>query len=57
MNILPQQLIGKVVKDCYQDYNGEVIIEFTDGTKIKVVYEDIYHNNKGGNEVSIHVIV
>ena len=57
MNILPQQLIGKVVKDCYQDHNGEVVIEFTDGTKIKVVYEDSYHSNKGGNEVSIHVIV
>lgn len=55
MNILPQQLIGKTVKDCYQDYNGEVIIEFTDGTKIKVVYEE--NLKYTGSEVSIHVII
>lgn len=38
MNILPQQLIGKVVKDCYQDRDGDVVIEFTDGTKVQLIH-------------------
>jgi len=53
MNILPQQLIGKTVKDCYQDFSGQVIIEFTDGTKIKILYEDTRSDK--GQEVSINV--
>lgn len=55
MNILPQQLKGKIVEDCYQDWNGDVVIVFTDGTKIEIVYND---NGKGtGKEISIPVIV
>jgi len=39
MNILPQQLKGKTIKDCYLSDTYEVTIEFTDGTKIKIVSE------------------
>lgn len=41
MNIIPQQLIGKTVKDCYMSDRYTVTIEFTDGTKIKIGSENI----------------
>lgn len=54
MNILPQQLIGKIVKDCYQTWNGDVVIEFSDGTKIKIDHKE---SHTRGHEVSIPIII
>lgn len=56
MNVSPQQLIGKIVKDCYQDWSGKVVIEFTDGTKIAIVHED-KSGFYTGHEISIPIIV
>lgn len=41
MNIIPQQLIGKTIKDCFLSDEREVTIEFTDGTKIKINSEQM----------------
>lgn len=56
MNILPAQLIGKTVKDCYQGRDGYVVMEFTDGTKIRV-YHDERRTATKGHEVSIRTII
>lgn len=56
MNVAPQELKGKVIKDCYQDWNGKVVIEFADGTKIEIVHEE-KHNYYAGDEISIPIII
>lgn len=56
MNVAPQELKGKVIKDCYQDRDGRVVIEFDDGTKIEIVHEE----KSGfyiGHEISIPIII
>jgi hypothetical protein len=54
MNIAPQELKGKVVKDCYQDWKGRVVIEFEDGAKIEIVHSE---RNVKGHEVSVPIII
>lgn len=51
MNILPIQLKGKTIADCYESDTGTIIIEFTDGTKIRLDFNG-YINPKtsGGAE-------
>lgn len=48
MKILPAQLIGKTVKDCYTYQNRFMtkpilVIEFTDGTCIRVRRDDFFY--------------
>jgi hypothetical protein len=46
MNIIPAQLIGKVITDCYQSDVNEATVEFSDGTKIKIYTERIEISGK-----------
>lgn len=51
MNILPVQLKGKTIADCYESDKGTLVIEFTDGTKVQLEFNG-YINSKlsGGAE-------
>jgi len=51
MNILPQELKGKVIADCYPIGYGLAIIEFTDGTKLKVNYDKVIITEKYSTEI------
>jgi hypothetical protein len=51
MNILPVQLKGKTIADCYEVDREALIIEFTDGTKIRLEFNGyIYPKMSGGLE-------
>ena len=41
MIILPKQLNGKTVADCYVGLDGTLTFEFTDGTKVEIQFEEI----------------
>lgn len=52
MNVLPQNLIGKVIKDCYiKGHGGTVIvIEFTDGSRVEVFGVNTFKSNGGAEK-------
>ena len=45
MNILPQNLKGKKIVDCYECDVNRLVLEFDDGTQIKLNF-DGYHSVK-----------
>jgi len=55
MNILPQDLKGKRIVDCYECDINKLLIEFEDGTKIKLNFNG-YHTIKGGKEPELELI-
>lgn len=48
MNILPHQLNGKTIKDCYEVKQGVLVIEFTDGTKIELMGLKVFISSMSG---------
>jgi len=46
MNILPQDLKGKRIVDCYECDINKLLIEFEDGTKIKLNFDGYHRPHK-----------
>jgi hypothetical protein len=42
MNVLPVNLIGKTIADCYESDKDTVTMEFTDGSKIDLIFPDYF---------------
>ena len=57
MTILPQQLKGKIIADCYESDRQELTLVFTDGTKTTLYFQGYIHYPKQGTkepDISLH---